>query len=267
MSTAKKKKKEEKTQQEKQPTPPNIDKVPAEKPSGLDWRALLSEIRPVAKLHKNQQQGYEYRSIDDIYNVLQPIFAKYGLVCAVEVVDCKIQTHQGERKPFFSAQITVLYTLMQAGQNGLLRPVLCARIAGFAVDYSDKVVNKALANAHKYFLIQTFLLPTGEPDPDADYIEPPLQQPAATAPAKPKGVTQFNPFHTVVKIGDKPPQTPLDKLSDDELLQYFEYCKNAAQRADSGTEKRQKASEAVKACFSEASKRGKAVYDKMVELL
>jgi len=48
--------------------------------------AIMKESEPLAKKSFNTEQNFSYRSIDDLYNELQPLFAKYGVFTAPEIL-------------------------------------------------------------------------------------------------------------------------------------------------------------------------------------
>ena len=41
---------------------------------------VMNELDAISKSRRNQQQGYAFRGIEDIYNSLHPLCAKHGLV-------------------------------------------------------------------------------------------------------------------------------------------------------------------------------------------
>lgn len=127
--------------------------------------AVNRDIDAIGKNQKNQQQGFQYRGIDDAYNALHDLFAKHGLVTFPQVT----QAEFGERLSrtggvLFTTRLWVNYVFMhESGSNHVVGPVV-----GEAMDSGDKGSNKALAVAHKYALFQTFTIPTLFTDPDSE---------------------------------------------------------------------------------------------------
>ena len=48
----------------------------------------------ISKSRKNQQQGYQFRGIDDVYNALAPILAKHGLVILPRCISRSVAERQ-----------------------------------------------------------------------------------------------------------------------------------------------------------------------------
>lgn len=126
-------------------------------------QAALSK-QGIAKDRRNQQQGYAFRGIDDVYSALAPLLASNGLV----IVPLVISREVTERKTvkgaaLFYVTVDVEYTLC-ATEDG---STATARIIGEAMDSGDKATNKAMSAAYKYLCLQLFCIPT-EGDNDAD---------------------------------------------------------------------------------------------------
>jgi hypothetical protein len=118
----------------------------------------------IAKDRKNQQQGYNFRGIDDMYNALSPLFAKHALLVFPRMLqrDTTERTTKAGGALFYT--VVVCEFDFVAVADGSQRTV---RMGGEAMDSADKSTNKALSAALKYTLMQTFLIPT-EGDNDAD---------------------------------------------------------------------------------------------------
>jgi hypothetical protein len=126
---------------------------------------VMADIEAIGKNRRNQQQGFMFRGIDDIYNELHSHLAKHGVFTVPEVLDMVREDRQ--TKAGGSATCVILkikYTFFaDDGSN------VSAIMVGEAVDSGDKASNKAQAIAHKYALLQVFAIPTLEDkDPDAD---------------------------------------------------------------------------------------------------
>jgi hypothetical protein len=119
---------------------------------------VMGKISAIGKDHKNMQQNYSYRGIDDVYNMLQPLFAEEQLVIIPNVIDVKRETHQSAKgSNLLYTIVTVRYTILHA-DGSKIDSVVC----GEGMDTGDKSLNKALAGAQKYWALQTFLIPTEE---------------------------------------------------------------------------------------------------------
>ena len=124
----------------------------------------------IAKNRKNQQQGYEFRGIDDVYLALAPLMAKHQLVMLPRIVsrECVERTAKSGAALFY---VTVVgeFDLISTEDGSCHR----VRTYGEAQDSGDKATNKAMSAAYKYAAIQTFCIPTsGDNDADATTPEP-----------------------------------------------------------------------------------------------
>lgn len=137
--------------------------------------AIMAEIDFIGKEQKNTQQGFRYRGIDDIYNSLHRLFAKHGVFVTPEVLEKvrqereTIKTWNGEQKKTILAFTCLRMKYTFYAQDG--SSISCT-VEGEGMDAGDKSSNKAMAVAHKYALLQVFMIPTDEvKDPDAESHE------------------------------------------------------------------------------------------------
>ena len=120
----------------------------------------------ISKDRKNQQQGYSFRGIDDVYNVLGGMLANSGLCIIPRVLTRQITEKQTKAgAPLFYVIVEVEYDLVSS-EDGSRHT---ARSIGEAMDSADKATNKAMSAAYKYMAFQTFAIPT-EGDNDADAV-------------------------------------------------------------------------------------------------
>jgi hypothetical protein len=118
----------------------------------------------IAKTSKNQQQGYNFRGIDAVYNALSPILARHGLVILPRVVEREfVERQTAAGKPIFYTTIAVEFDFVSA-EDGSKHTI---KTYGEAMDSADKSCNKAMSAAYKYACMQAFCIPT-EGDNDAD---------------------------------------------------------------------------------------------------
>jgi hypothetical protein len=118
----------------------------------------------VAKTSKNEQQGYQFRGIDAMYNALAPLLAKHGLVILPRFL-ARTVTERVTAKGgvLFAVVVEVEFDFVAAADGS--RHAL--RLYGEAMDSGDKATNKAMSAAYKYAVMQAFCIPT-EGDNDAD---------------------------------------------------------------------------------------------------
>ena len=147
--------------------------------------AVMLGLDAIGKNKKNQQQGFQYRGIDDAYNALHPLFKEHGVVSAPEVLSVsreERQTKNGGNLIYSVA--TIKYTFYaKDGSN-----ISCV-VAGEGMDSGDKSMNKAMAVAHKYALMQLFCIPTEDmPDPDKESHQVAKAKKAVANTDKPEGL-------------------------------------------------------------------------------
>jgi len=123
----------------------------------------------LAKDRKNQQQGYSFRGIDDVYNALAPILARHRLIIVPRVLS-RDKTERETQKG------GVLFYVVVHVEFDIICSVDGSRITaatyGEAMDSADKATNKAMSAAYKYMAMQTFCIPTeGDNDADASHHE------------------------------------------------------------------------------------------------
>jgi hypothetical protein len=124
----------------------------------------------VSKGNRNQQQGYSFRGIDDIYNALAPLMARPELC----ILPRMLSRTQEERTTAKGGAL--FYVVVQAEfdfvscHDGTKHTVV---MYGEAMDSADKATNKAMSAAYKYACLQVFCIPTsGTNDADATTHEP-----------------------------------------------------------------------------------------------
>jgi hypothetical protein len=147
----------------------------------------------IAKSRNNQQQGYKFRGIDDVYNALAPVLAKHGLIIIPRIMSREV-TERATKSGSLMNCVTVEAEFdFIAAADGTM---VTSRAYGEAQDSADKATNKAMSAAYKYTAMQTFCIPTeGDNDADAATPEPIAAegrfrepQPAASRPAPASGV-------------------------------------------------------------------------------
>ena len=118
----------------------------------------------ISKANRNQQQGYNFRGIDDVYNALSPLLAEHGLCILPRVLSRSVEQHQTAKGgTLFYVTVEVEFDFVCA-EDGSSHTV---KTYGEAMDSGDKATNKAMSAAYKYAAFQAFAIPT-EGDNDAD---------------------------------------------------------------------------------------------------
>ena len=56
--------------------------------------AVMADSDAISKDRRNQQQGFNFRGIDDVYNALHPLLAKHGVFSATKVLSERAEERQ-----------------------------------------------------------------------------------------------------------------------------------------------------------------------------
>ena len=118
----------------------------------------------ISKDRKNEQQGYKFRGIDDVYSALSPLLAKHGLCILPRMLSREVvERRNAKGNALFYVTVEAEFDFVCA-EDGSTHTV---RTFGEAMDSGDKATNKAMSAAYKYAAFQAFAIPT-EGDNDAD---------------------------------------------------------------------------------------------------
>lgn len=118
----------------------------------------------ITKDSRNQQQGYNFRGIDAVYNALSPLLARHGL-CILPRCTERVCVERVNAKGTALFYVTVRAEFDFVSSEDGSKHTVCTY--GEAMDSGDKATNKAMSAAYKYAAMQAFSIPT-EGDNDAD---------------------------------------------------------------------------------------------------
>ena len=140
---------------------------------------IMADVPAIPKGQRNQQQGYAFRGIDDLYNALHGLFAKHEVVILPEVLEADYIQQLGGRdgdKLMTDARLRVRFTFVTTDGSSV-----SIITQGESRDYADKATNQAMSSGFKYGLLQMFLIPL------ADVVDPDSVSPEIAKPkVKPK---------------------------------------------------------------------------------
>lgn len=156
-----------------------------------DIAAVMAELsqKGIGKDRKNQQQGYKFRGIDDVYNTLSELLSKHKLCILPFCLGREsVERHTKTGSSLFYTTVSMKYTIVSAADGS---SVECCTV-GEAMDSADKSTNKAMSAAYKYLCLQMFCIPTeGDNDADATTPEPIVPRQTTQPPAaKPQPTLQ-----------------------------------------------------------------------------
>ena len=152
---------------------------------------VMADINAIGKDRRNQQQGFQFRGIDDVMNELHSSLAKCGVFVLPNVLEETRTTGKTARGgDMFYTRLKIKFGFYAEDGSHV-----DAVVIGEAMDTGDKASNKALSIGLKYAMLQVFCIPTeDEKDPDAVSPQPAAgtmqQQPQ---PKKPSAKFAFEP--------------------------------------------------------------------------
>lgn len=139
----------------------------------------MNDLSAIAKKRSNSDGiNYAFRGIDQFYNALHPLFAKHGLFTTPIAEEKEVyfydkeSTYKGISKlvRWTNVHAKISFVFYAADGSSLkLGPIIAE-----GLDNSDKASNKAMSAAHKYALMQIFIVPTediAEADEETPEIE------------------------------------------------------------------------------------------------
>lgn len=118
--------------------------------------SIMNDVEPIGKNKKNPQQGFMYRGIDDMYNELQPLFTKYKVFIASEVLESQREERTSKNGGLLLWTVLKVKFTFYAEDGSSVSSIM----VGEAMDSADKSANKAMSVALKYCLMQLLLIPT-----------------------------------------------------------------------------------------------------------
>jgi hypothetical protein len=171
----------------------------------------------ITKGRRNSSQGYNFRGIDDVYNVLSPILAKHGLCIVPRMINrtCEeVPTKSGGSMRYVVVEAEFDLVSSEDGSSHTIRTF------GEAMDTADKATNKAMSAAYKYAAFQAFAIPT-EGNEDADAVTP---EPAArSAPVRQEIPSQKVPWRqAIIHVGQKFKGQPLANLPEEAKIWFLD---------------------------------------------
>jgi hypothetical protein len=130
--------------------------------------AVMREVHAVGKNETNQAQKFKFRGVDAVVNALAPAMRTHGLFVVPSVEERTYSTRTSANGGELQVcRLTVAFTLCSTADGG----TITATVASEAFDSGDKATAKAMSVALRTFLLQAFMLPTDDKDPDAETYE------------------------------------------------------------------------------------------------
>lgn len=146
-------------------------------------RAVMQDVGHIGKDRRNEQQGFNFRGIDEVMNALHAPMVKHGLIVTFRLLERERETRTTAK----GGTMNVVHLLVEYTFHGPGGDTLVTWAPGEAQDSGDKATNKALSAAFKYALMHGFMIPTQDEEADATHVAatPPARQNTRPTPAKP----------------------------------------------------------------------------------
>lgn len=132
--------------------------------------AIMGEVPTMIKNGQNVQQKYQYVTAEDVKAAIRPLLKKHNVAIFSQMTDVQRESNINKNGSTVVTVVARMVFTLVDGDTGESQE--CAWY-GEANDFADKAVNKAATAAEKYWLINTFLLSTSEPETDEETIEVP----------------------------------------------------------------------------------------------
>lgn len=118
--------------------------------------SIMSAIDPIAKNKRNTQQNYNFRGVDDVYAVLNPMLVANKVIIIPKMISHQLTQFESKNGgALFRAIVEVKYTLVHADDNSSIEVV----VFGEGMDSGDKATPKAFSVTYKYMAFQLFCIP------------------------------------------------------------------------------------------------------------
>lgn len=183
---------------------------------------VIADIGAVGKDGMNTQQKYRFRSIDDVYNVLNPALAKNKVFIVPEILEERREARNMKSGAECTFVICKIKYTFYAEDGSFIEAI----VIGEGMDYGDKATNKAMAIGYKYVCFQVFCIPTENLMDDPDKESPELAQSKAqstqkASATKASGQKKQESKQTEKPAGEQPATetelSPDSKITDDML--------------------------------------------------
>jgi hypothetical protein len=181
----------------------------------------LAEVGAVGKDHRNQQQGYNFRGIDDFYDAFQPVLARHKVFIAPTILEHTREERTTKSGGVMMTTITKVRFRIYTEDGSFIE----ADALGEGADSGDKSANKAAAQAMKYLFMQVFSVRVNGESFDSEKDSPeytrqapqnaPRQQQAPAPRQYQKPAPQANQERKPATPADVLPQAATPKRRDD----------------------------------------------------
>ena len=134
-------------------------------PLAAKLAAIMGAVSHVPKLGRNDFHKYDFAAEADVVTAIRSELSSRGVVLIPEVTSLERHEVGNKGRVLTTAYMRFTFIDSESGTE------FSRTWAGWGVDLEDKGGYKAMTGAEKYFLLKTFLIPTGD-DPEKDSKQP-----------------------------------------------------------------------------------------------
>lgn len=159
---------------------------------------------------RGQRIRYAYRSIDAVYNALQPAMIEAGITVTPQVLEWQRIEKNPDAQDYQNKVILKMSFRWTAADGSYVETI----VVNEGQDSGDKAFSKAMANCFKYACFMAFVIPTEEMDTyDPDHYRPEIENDSiAEEKAKEKAKKPLKERVNAAVEGK--PQTPPENVFD-----------------------------------------------------
>lgn len=129
---------------------------------------VMRDVKAVGKDGVNKAQGFNFRGIDGVLNVVGPALRTHGVIALPVVEDVTYNTVEVGKNRTLMREVTMRVRYTFIGPDG---GTLDAVVVAESMDSGDKATAKAMSVAFRSALLQVLAIPTHDPDPDEHTYE------------------------------------------------------------------------------------------------
>lgn len=147
---------------------------------------LISLISKEAGALAPESKGgvpFPFRGVDGTVNHIAPKLWKYGVIVVPEVLECVVTPNAQGNRTVKTSEVLTKFHFYAPDMTSIT-----ATTAGLADDFGDRSTAQAQSVAYRIALLQTFSLPTQQPEPEetGQVVQDGAAAPAAAPPQQPR---------------------------------------------------------------------------------
>ncbi|ASR87099.1 ERF family ssDNA binding protein [Mycobacterium phage Krypton555] len=131
------------------------------------WNRVMRDVQAIRKDSYNSGQKFNFRGIDAVMNAVGPALREHGVTVVPRALSAEAERYQTAK----GGQMCNRTVEMGFRVFGPAGDYFDGTAYGEAADSGDKSMTKAESVALRTFLLQSLMIPTDDPDPDAESHE------------------------------------------------------------------------------------------------